>query len=47
MKDRKHLTSLEIEKLLAATKGGRNEARDWCLLFIIDQMQVIDEMWQP
>jgi len=28
---RKHLTGSEVEKLLAATKGSRHEARDWCL----------------
>jgi hypothetical protein len=26
--DRKHLTGREVEQLLAATKGSRNEARD-------------------
>jgi hypothetical protein len=26
--ERRHLTGLEVEKLLAATKGTRNEARD-------------------
>jgi type 1 fimbriae regulatory protein FimB len=35
MKERKHLTSLEIEKLLAATKGSRHEARDRCLLLLM------------
>src|SRR5262249_11727177 len=29
---RKHLTGREVERLLEATKGGRNEARDRCLL---------------
>lgn len=33
--DRKHLTGREIEKLLAATKGSRNESRDRCLLLLI------------
>ena len=33
--DRKHLTSLEVDKLLAATKGRRNEARDRCLLLLM------------
>jgi hypothetical protein len=28
MPDRKHLTAGEVEKLLAATKGTRNEDRD-------------------
>jgi type 1 fimbriae regulatory protein FimB len=35
MDDRKHLTSREVEKLLAATKGVRNETRDRCLLLLI------------
>jgi hypothetical protein len=26
--DRKHLTSREVEKLIEATKGSRNDARD-------------------
>jgi putative zinc finger/helix-turn-helix YgiT family protein len=34
VKDRKHLTTREVEKLLAATKGTRNEARDRCLLLL-------------
>jgi type 1 fimbriae regulatory protein FimB len=33
--ERKHLTGLEVEKLLAATKGGRNEARDKCLILLM------------
>jgi type 1 fimbriae regulatory protein FimB len=33
--DRKHLTSLEVDKLLAATKATRNEARDRCLLLLM------------
>lgn len=33
--DRRHLTSLEVEKLLAATKGARNEARDRCLILLM------------
>ena len=32
---RKHLTALEVDKLLSATKGGRHEARDRCLLFMM------------
>ncbi len=32
MNDRKHLVSGEVDKLISATKGGRNEARDRCLL---------------
>jgi type 1 fimbriae regulatory protein FimB len=35
MNDRKHLVSAEFDKLLAATKGGRNEARDRCLLLLM------------
>ena len=35
MEERKHLTSHEVEKLLAATKGARNEARDRCLLLLM------------
>ena len=35
MSDRKHLVSAEVEKLLAATKGRRNEARDRCLLLLM------------
>jgi len=33
--DRKHLTAREVEKLLAATKGSRNETRDRCLLLLM------------
>ncbi|QFY44194.1 tyrosine-type recombinase/integrase [Candidatus Methylospira mobilis] len=33
--ERKHLTGREIEKLLAAVKGTRNEARDRCLLVML------------
>ena len=35
MNDRKHLTSREVEKLIAATKGARHEARDRCLLLLM------------
>ena len=35
MTDRKHLTAREIEKLIAATKGSRNEPRDRCLLLLM------------
>lgn len=35
MNERKHLTGHEVEKLLAATKGARNEARDRCLLLLM------------
>jgi type 1 fimbriae regulatory protein FimB len=33
--DRKHLTRLEVEKLLTATKGTRYAARDYCLLLLM------------
>lgn len=35
MDERKHLTRLEVEKLLAATKGARNEVRDRCLILLM------------
>ena len=35
MSERKHLTRLEVEKLLDATKGTRYEARDRCLLLLM------------
>ena len=35
MNDRKHLVSAEVDKLISATKGGRNEARDRCLLLLM------------
>jgi type 1 fimbriae regulatory protein FimB len=33
--DRKHLTGREVGRLIEATKGGRNEARDRCLLLLM------------
>ena len=33
--ERLHLTSREVEQLLQATKGTRNEARDRCLLLLL------------
>ncbi|MBI3657347.1 MAG: tyrosine-type recombinase/integrase [Acidobacteria bacterium] len=33
--DRKHLTRLEVEKLLGAAKGTRNGARDRCLILLM------------
>jgi hypothetical protein len=30
--DRKHLTERKVERLFAAVKGSRHEARDRCLL---------------
>jgi len=35
MKARKHLTFAEVNRLIAATKGRRNEARDRCLLLLM------------
>ena len=33
--ERKHLTGLEVERLMAATKGSRHEARDRCLILLM------------
>ena len=33
--DRKHLTGREVERLIEGTRGGRNGARDRCLLLLI------------
>jgi site-specific recombinase XerD len=35
MNDRKHLTRPEVDRLLAAAKASRNEARDRCLLLLM------------
>ena len=35
MSHRKHLTSLEVEKLIEATKDSRNEAHGQCLLLLM------------
>jgi type 1 fimbriae regulatory protein FimB len=35
MRDRQHLVSAEVEKLLEAAKGSRNAARDRCLLLLM------------
>ena len=35
MSDRKHLVAAEVARLIAATKGSRNEARDRCLLLLM------------
>jgi type 1 fimbriae regulatory protein FimB len=35
MNDRKHLTPVEVEKLIAATRGSRHEVRDRCLLLLM------------
>jgi integrase len=37
MRDRKHLVSAELKKLLAVVKGTRHEARDHCLLLLMFQ----------
>jgi type 1 fimbriae regulatory protein FimB len=33
--DRKHLTGREVERLIEATKGRRNEVRDRCLVLLM------------
>ena len=33
--DRKHLSAREIERLLEAVRGSRNEVRDRCLVFLM------------
>jgi type 1 fimbriae regulatory protein FimB len=33
--ERKHLMVREVEKLMAATQGSRNAARDHCLLLLM------------
>jgi type 1 fimbriae regulatory protein FimB len=33
--DRKHLTGREVERLILATRGARNESRDRCLLLLM------------
>ncbi len=35
MDERKHLTPREVDRLLEAVKGARNEARDRCLLLLL------------
>lgn len=35
MRDRKHLVSTEVEKLMDMAKGSRNAARDRCLLLLM------------
>jgi len=35
MRERKHLVSAEVDKLIAATKGSRNETHDRCLLLLM------------
>jgi type 1 fimbriae regulatory protein FimB len=34
-RDRQHLTPREVERLIEATRGSRNEARDRCLLLLM------------
>jgi hypothetical protein len=34
MGDCKHLTGIEVERLIAAIKGSRNEKRDRCLALL-------------
>ncbi|MGI6656306.1 MAG: tyrosine-type recombinase/integrase [Desulfobulbus sp.] len=35
LQSRKHLTRTEVKRLIEATKGSRNEARDRCLLLLM------------
>ena len=35
MRDRKHLVSAEVEKLMEVAKSSRNAARDRCLLLLM------------
>jgi site-specific recombinase XerD len=35
MGDRKHLTGIEVERLIEAIKGSRNEKRDRCLVLLM------------
>jgi type 1 fimbriae regulatory protein FimB len=35
MEEGKHLVTIEVDRLIAATKGGRNAARDRCLLLLM------------
>ena len=35
MNDRKHLTAREVERLITATRGGRTELRDRCLILLM------------
>jgi integrase len=53
--DRKHLTSREVERLIEATKGSRNEVRDRCLLLLMfrhglrvsEACRMTLEQWTP
>jgi hypothetical protein len=40
--DRKHLAAAEVDKLIAATKGSRNEARDRCFLLLDTSTRMTD-----
>jgi type 1 fimbriae regulatory protein FimB len=44
---RSHLTGLEVGKLIAATRGSRNEARDRCLLLLMFRhgLRVSEACW--
>ncbi len=35
LQERKHLTQTKVARLIEATKGSRNEARDRCLLLLM------------
>ena len=35
MSDRKHLTPLEVERLITATRGSRTGVRDRCLILLM------------
>jgi len=35
MKERKHLVAIEVDRLITATKGSRNAARDRCLMLLM------------
>jgi len=35
MEERKHLVAIEVDRLITATKGSRNSARDRCLLLLM------------
>ena len=44
--ERKHLTGREVEHLLEAIKGNRNEARDRCLLLLMFRHGLrVSEAW--
>lgn len=45
MNDRKHLVSAEVDKLINATRGSRNEARDRRLLLLMFHMACDPAIW--